>query len=177
MDYVIMGILSSIFGRSNEKVNALMPKVDLKLFQIDHSVLDQPVSSEDSFYDSFDKHDVLDLPKYGIEIGTEEGRLDYVFITLEFFKGDFLLGGSSLKLSIENTPDDIERIFGEPYWIDTLDEEIIMFYEYQKGSIELQFEFSDSIHLSHITLMMNGILSKEEQREAYKVTKEWPPAG
>lgn len=170
-----MGIFSFFFGRTKEKVIVLMPKVDLELFTVDNSILNQPVSSADSFYNYFDNHDVLNSPKYGIEIGAKEGRLDYVFITLTFFKGDILLGGSPLKLTKENSPDDIERVFGEPYWIDTLDDEIIMFYEYRKGSVELQFEFSDSRHLSHITLMMNGILSKEKQREAYKVTKAWPP--
>jgi len=172
-----MGILSFLFGCTKEKENVLMPKVDLKLFKVDHSVLNQPVSSADSFYNYFEKHDVLKLPKYGIEIGTKKGRLDYAFITFDSFKGSFLLEGASLKLTQENSPKDIERLFGEPYWIDSLDNEIIMFYEYRKGAVELQFEFSDSKYLSHITLMMNGVLSEEKQREAYKVTKQWPPEG
>lgn len=172
-----MGILSSIFGRTKENEIDLMPKVDLKLFTIDNSVLNQPVSSKDIFYEFIEKHDEINSSNCGIEIGATKGRLDYAFITLSKFKGIFLLEGSSLKLSQENSPDDIERLFGVPYWVDNLDDEIIMFYEYQKGAVELQFEFSDSKHLSHITLMMNGILSKQNQREAYKVTKAWPPEG
>jgi hypothetical protein len=174
---LIMGILSSLFGCTKNNVKTLSPDIDLKLFAIDNSILNEPVSPMDSFYTFFKKHDILNLPKCGIEIGIREDRLDYVFITISLFKGCFLFNGTELKITEDNTPDDIKKIFGEPYWIDALDNEVILFYEYEDGSIELQFEFSDSMHLSHITFMMNGVLSDKKQRESYKITKQWPPDG
>jgi hypothetical protein len=85
------------------------------------------------------------------------------------------LSGYEITLTPANSPDDITKIFGDPYWIDTSDDEVIMFYEYQKGIVELQFEFSDARHLSHITFMMNGVLAEEKHRGAYKIPKQWPP--
>ena len=43
------------------------------------------------------------------------------------------------------------------------------------GYAFLQFEFPDRQHLQIVTLMRNGILSKPEQRQAYRVTCAWPP--
>ena len=70
--------------------------------------------------------------------------------------------------------EEIISIFGEPYWTDFDDSEIILFYEFQESAIELQFEFPDGKHLEFITLMKDGILSKKDQRESYGVTKPWP---
>ena len=57
---------------------------------------------------------------------------------------------------------------------DRSDGEVILFYEYQQGTVELQFEFGAGRALSFITLAMHGVLSTEEQRKAYGVTKPWP---
>ena len=81
----------------------------------------------------------------------------------------------SLLLSNTTNRKEIITIFGEPYWTDIDDSEIILFYEYQEGTTELQFEFPDGEHLEFITLIKGGILSKQAQRESYGVTKPWPP--
>lgn len=112
----------------------------------------------------------------GIEMGTEQGVLDYVFITVPVFKGSFLLNQAPLTLSPYMTERDILRIFGEPYWTDRSDGETLLFYEYRQGHVELQFEFPTAEGLGIITLMRNGILSVAAQREAYKVTRAWPSA-
>jgi hypothetical protein len=83
--------------------------------------------------------------------------------------------GKSLILSSRTTREVVISIFGEPYWTDTDNSEIILFYEFQESTTELQFEFPDGEHLEFITLMKGGILSKQEQRESYGVTKPWPP--
>ena len=69
----------------------------------------------------------------------------------------------------------MQSIFGQPYWVDQDLDEVILFYEYQDGDVELQFEFPGRVHLGFITLSAHGVLSNAEQRKAYKVTKPWPP--
>lgn len=172
---IIMTIFSLLFGCGKSDVKSLTPIVDLKLFSVDYSILNKPISSSDKFYAYFKTKDVLNLSKDGIEIGTKNDVLDYAFITLNSFKGRFLLKGNELQLTQKNHPESIVKIFGEPYWIDRSDGEVILFYEYKKGIIELQFEFYDSIHLSHITCMINGVLSSEKDRKSYNVNKPWPP--
>ena len=67
------------------------------------------------------------------------------------------------------------QLFGEPYWIDRSDGEVILFYEYAWGSLELQFEFPEATSLRFITVAVEGILSTKKQRDRYGVTKPWPP--
>lgn len=112
----------------------------------------------------------------GIEIGTEHGVFDHVFITVANFTGTLSLRGSPLTLSPHMTERDILTIFGEPYWTDRTEGETLLFYEYLLGQVELQFEFPDAQGLGFVTLMRNGVLSVAEQRTAYGVTKPWPPA-
>jgi hypothetical protein len=64
--------------------------------------------------------------------------------------------------------------FGPPVWTDRSDRETILLYEYQQEEVEVRFEFWNSRTLSHLTLTRNGVLSKEEQRVAYEVTRSWP---
>ncbi|MBF0227769.1 MAG: hypothetical protein HQK76_20160 [Desulfobacterales bacterium] len=180
-----MGIISKLLGMKSkeelktmqliEDLRPLKPKIDLEVFSINNSILNKAISSSESFFIYFNINEVLDIPEDGIEIGLKDNLLDYVYINLESFKGEFCLNGDKLILNVKNSPQDIIDVFGEPYWTDRSDDEIILFYEYKKGFIELQFEFSDSIQLSYITLMCNGILSTQDQREAYNVSKQWPP--
>lgn len=72
-------------------------------------------------------------------------------------------------------PEDVIQRFGEPYWRDEDGGEVILFYEYQDGEVELQFEFSNPTEISVITLARPGVLADAKQRAAYGVTKPWPP--
>ncbi len=94
---------------------------------------------------------------------------------LKAFSGKFTKSGTALDLNTKTTEAMIVELFGEPYWTDRSDGEVIMFYEYLHGTVELQFEFSDGRALSFITLSRSGVLSIEEQRKLYKVNKPWPP--
>ncbi len=99
----------------------------------------------------------------------------HAFITLAKSSAHFFRSGSPLQLSPQTTVAEVESLFGRPYWVDRDADEVISFYEYQNGDTELQFEFPGRVHLGFITLAADGVLSKEEQRRAYKVTKPWPP--
>lgn len=119
--------------------------------------------------------DVLKLEQEGVELGTADGKFDYLSLQLARFHGNFRANGEPVALTTATTPAEIKTTFGEPYWTDRDDDEVILFYEYEAGAIELQFEFPGKQHLGVITLMRNGVLSTPEQRAAHRVTKPWPP--
>jgi hypothetical protein len=173
-----MGLLSSFnTNRQNFDVNAADSRlsVDLTKFVVGSTPLGKKPWDGDSFANHLEKHTTLKSEEYGYELGRKEGVLDYAFLTLEKFQSIFFVDGRSMSLSTSTTKEDIFSIFGEPYWSDLDDGEIILFYEYQEGTVELQFEFPNGEHLEFITLMKDGVLSKQEQRESYGVTKPWPP--
>lgn len=151
-------------------------EVDLKTFRIGDSKLGQTPSKMDVFTHFLSETDMFKAEKQGYEVGTKDGLLEYLFVTLDGFHGAFLLDGDPLDIKPTTTEADIHAKFGEPYWIDRDDGETILFYEYERGEIELQFEFSDDGSLYCITMMQNGVLSNEEQRKSYGVYKSWPPA-
>ena len=120
--------------------------------------------------------DTADLPTVkGVELSSDGKIFDSIFITLDDYDGEILQSGVKLSLSTATSPADIESLFGQPYWRDEEDSEVILFYEYEKGAVELQFEFPDSTTLGYITLARPGILSTADQRSAYGVDKPWPP--
>lgn len=175
-----MGILS-FFGSSkgqNEPHDHQPPTatiVDLQEFKIGTTVLGSPIEPTDPFHAALKKTGVFRPAGQGMEVGTKNGLLDYGFFDIISFKGSFLRSGEPVRIGRDTTGSDISRIFGEPYWTDRSDGEVIMFYECKAGTLELQFEFSDGKTLSSITLSRNGVLSEVDQRNAYGVTKPWPP--
>ena len=130
---------------------------------------------DDYFSSALRKKEIFVDEPGGIEIGTAEDVLDSVFVTLEQFAGTFSKAGHKLSIDSQTSESHIVALFGQPFWIDRSDGEVILFYEYRHGTIELQFEFSDGRTLSFVTLCQEGVLSKEEQRAAYGVNKAWPP--
>ncbi len=149
--------------------------VDLGSFQIGSTSIGTPPSVADPFHAILTKSAVFEPKGKGVEIGAKDGLLDYGLFSLNLFQGTFTRNGQLLKIGRVSTEDDIRRIFGEPYWIDRSDGETILFYEYQSGAIELQFEFPDGAKLGFVTLLRNGILSDSVDRERYGVDKAWPP--
>lgn len=151
------------------------PDVDLVRLQVGSTPLGKPPSSLD-----FDVKHIESLKTYtvrdqGLEFGISEGVLDYAFLEIKAFQGRFLFDGEPLNIGIDSSEEQIATRFGEPYWIDRSDGEVIMFYECADGSIELQFEFPNATNLGCVTLTRNGVLSSEADRKAYGVNKPWPP--
>ena len=173
-----MGLFSFLnTDRRNFDVSASDSRlsVDLTKFIIGSTPLGKEPWDGDSFAKHLEKEVTLKSEQYGYELGVKNGKLDYAFFTVKDFKGTFLVKDKSLLLSSTTDREEIISIFGEPYWTDFDDSEIILFYEFQESATELQFEFPDGKHLEFITLMKDGVLSKQEQRESYGVTKPWPP--
>ena len=172
-----MNIFESLFGSEKYKSPGYQPcKIDLRLFTFDNIKLSNVIPDNHYLYDYLKQNEVYESIENGIEIGTNNNSLDYIFVTLDSFNGSFLLNKKPLKLSFDFNPDDILEKFGDPYWVDDSDNEIIQFYEYENGEIELQFEYSNRTNLSHITMLSEGVLSSQEQRDHYHVTNRWPPS-
>lgn len=112
----------------------------------------------------------------GIELGLKQGAIDYALVDLAEFEAGFLRDGEELKLDSTSTEAQVREIFGEPYWTDRSDGEVILFYEFDSGRVELQFEFPDAGGLGFVTLARDGVMSDASQRAAYGCDYPWPPA-
>lgn len=172
---IVMGLFGFLFGSRGDSPQPQPLTIDLASFSCGHSQLGVAVSADDYFSNTLRTKDTFVDERNGVELSTARDALDSVFVTLKNFSGKFTKSGNALDLNTKTTEPQILALFGEPYWIDRSDGEAIMFYEYQHGTIELQFEFTDGRTLSFITLSQNGVLSTEEQRKNYKVNKPWPP--
>lgn len=152
------------------------PEIDLKRFSCAGIELGAEVPD-----DAFFIHDVGPEGTYanagsGIELGVVDGMLDSIFITLASFDGHLLVGENELGFGRNVTEAQVEKLFGEPFHRSVDEEgEVIRFYEYRSGGIELQFEFPPNCGLEFISICRDGVLSCEEQRRSYGVTRAWPP--
>ena len=173
-----MGLLSS-FDTNRDDLNTGSGTgqliVDLSAFIIGGTPIGRAPWDGDFFAQSLLQNEIFRFEESGYELGSDEGVLSYAFITLENFRGSFLVQDQIVPLTARSTKEEIITLFGEPYWTDLDDDEVILFYEYRSGSIELQFEFPNGQNPGFITLMQNGILSDAGQRKSYGVTKLWPP--
>lgn len=147
--------------------------VDLTRYRCGHSELGYPPSEADFFARSLNENEIFEDATYGLEIGTRDGILDYIIIALEKFPGRFKHRGKAIELTTNTTIDDAQKKFGEPFWPDDDIDEILLFYE--DGRVEMQFEFPGKQNLGFITLLNDPLMADPEQREAYGVTKPWPP--
>jgi hypothetical protein len=172
---LLMGIFSVFFSSGRSQTKEVV--VDLRSFACGHTKLGQPPDVGDFFAQLLKTSDVYKDSREGLEVGTKQGNLDYVFITIGAFQGSFARSGAKVALDRTTTPEQIKAEFGNPYWIDAKDNELIFFYEFDGGKIELQFEFPEKKTLGFITLMQDGVLSEYPQRRGYGVTKPWPPNG
>jgi len=88
------------------------------------------------------------------------------------FFGTTVAKGQRLELP-NLSPESLARVYGEPFWRDCDDEEVILFYEFI--GLEWQVEFSLSGNLRCITVTSEPIMASEDQRLAYGVSAVWPP--
>lgn len=150
-------------------------KIDLGTFVCGQAKLGDSLSKIEPFAQYLKDYETMNDESSGIELEIKKGKLDCVFITMAKSKAIFYKSGAAISITNRTTVADIKSIFGSPYFVDEDDGEVILFYEYDYGEVELQFEFPKRLPLGFITLMKNGILSNEDQRKSYRVTKPWPP--
>jgi hypothetical protein len=174
-----MGLLSFLFGPSKSSEDNEVYKdfidteiiVDLQSFKVNGIEIGEAYTPNDALWLAFEKHSRYKPEHKGVEIEVKEKRLHSIFVDLNEFSGSFV---DQILLGFNR--EQVISQFGEPYWQDKDGSgELILFYEYQEGKIEIQFEFPDGEQLEVVSMMKDGVLSKPEQRKSYEVTKKWPP--
>ena len=119
-------------------------------------------------------------PHKGIDVTASNGRIQelgfYFGHAAEpgkgVFVGGFRYGGVPVRLSQATSESDVQTLFGQPYWRDQDEDEILLFYESPAG--EWQLEFDPGGALKHLRVGF-PLLADAEQRAAFGVTKPWPP--
>jgi hypothetical protein len=121
----------------------------------------------------------LDFPDHGLSILQSQGIDEMTFFfghpsepEAGTFRGTILHRGATVPLSSADDEQTIVRQFGEPYWRDADVDETILFYEF--GSHEWQVEFGPDGRLKCLSIAC-PLLADPVQREAYGVSKPWPP--
>ncbi len=117
----------------------------------------------------------------GVQVSAEEGKIvSFVLFWNDNRQKRFLpfnspchFHGQTLTLAPSTDEAALKSIFGEPYWRDEDADEIILFYEF--GDIEWQVEIDRREGLTAIVIATPPLLAEEAQRQAYQVTKPWPP--
>ena len=90
------------------------------------------------------------------------------------FPGTCVLRDNQIPLSAESPESDLLCHFGDPYWRDADESEIVLFYEF--GTIEWQIELTGAGKLKQMTIASPPLMADCQHRKAYGVTKPWPPA-
>ena len=88
------------------------------------------------------------------------------------FQGRIIRNGDTLELAA-TTLDTCADVLGEYFWLDHDDDESIIFYEFTGR--EWQLVFDKASLLKRLIVTSQPLLADEEQREAYNVTRSWPP--
>ena len=89
------------------------------------------------------------------------------------YRGEIRYRGEPLALSSATSEEAVLALFGQPYWRDADESETILFYEFPER--EWQVEFGTDGRLKCFS-MGEPILADLVQRDAYGVTKPWPPS-
>jgi hypothetical protein len=128
------------------------------------------------------RQDHLVYRSKGFYVDLEDGRIASYLLTWNdpschtthpTFTGKCLLHGQEIALSWETSEQQVIDSLGEPYWRDEDEDEVILFYEHDQ--IEWQVEFEKGCGLRAITVVSPPMLADKQQREAYRITKPWPP--
>jgi hypothetical protein len=118
----------------------------------------------------------------GLEVDVDAGLVSGIVVMWKIdgsepflpFTGRVMYQDRELLINAGFNEDDLVSILGEPYHRDEDEDETILFYE-PAPDAELQVEFSLRKALKAIIMTSDPLLSSKSQREAYRVTGEWPP--
>ncbi|MEW6348510.1 MAG: hypothetical protein AB1646_05575 [Thermodesulfobacteriota bacterium] len=122
-------------------------------------------------------------PSRGLEIWADDGIVKDLVVRwidevstshFEPFPGECRFRGRPIVLNSGTQEGDFVKFFGAPYWRDVDDMEILLFYEFP-AEIEWQVEFTLGGGLKGMMITTPPLLSQEDQRQAYGVSKRRPP--
>lgn len=129
------------------------------------------------------QHHALRYLSLGLDIGVDETtrrltdfRLvwdDYLDEGFTPFAGEVAWRDAAHRLSARTTQAELVAWLGDPYWTAADADETILFYEH--GPIEWEIELTPDGTLKQ-WLVVPPLLADAAQRQAYGITKPWPPA-
>jgi hypothetical protein len=180
-----MGLWGALFGgdatRSWKRDPALSLEVVLEDARFSGVGFGDPVDAVARFGPPANPHALRDgVFRYeadGFEIDATRGRVDCFCFFWEpgrSFPGRFAFGGRAETFEALSRIERVKDWLGEPWWRDDDAEETILFYE-RPRQVEWQVEFRLDGTLKAFTVTTPPLLADKAQREAYGVTKPWPP--
>jgi hypothetical protein len=187
----VMKLFDRILGRRHASANwqldpGLEVRLDLDAHAICRCTIGDPIEWFSGLGPPEDKRSLKEQ-RYcyyskGIEIGEEDDKVadfavfwtDYLLAGFEPFKGPIIYRGKSVVLNSASTENELVNLFGDPYWKDRDEEEIILFYEF-RGDIEWQVECTLEGKLKALRVVWPAVMSLADQRALYRVSREWPP--
>ncbi len=181
-----MGFISSVFDRGNPSRSwagdyAGPLVLDIGRNTLNGAGLGDPLERLAFLGPAKEWRPSLAWPDKGLGVDFAEGRIEGFLVQVsraagyapENFPGTFAREGQGVELTEAAREEKIRDLLGEPYWIDRDEDEAIFFYE--SPGVERQVEFTPAGNLKALIVTCRPLLSGEEERRAYGVTRPWPP--
>lgn len=129
----------------------------------------------------------FDYPAKGLRLDAENGRLVGFVLALRDeaylgpteetrvreFPGQIRIGGRNLYAHQLTTEAQFESAWGEPYWRDEDPDEILLFFEFAEGEIQIELSLEGVPRV--IVVTPQPLMADPEQRSRYGVNRRWPP--
>ncbi len=68
---------------------------------------------------------------------------------------------------------DFVTAWGDPYWRDEDEDEVLLFFEFDRCEVQVELSLEGVPHV--LVVAEEPLMADADQREAYGVTKAWPP--
>jgi len=131
----------------------------------------------------------FDYPSKGLQLDVDSsGLLEGLVVSLrggvylgatppgsvKEFAGRIRLSGRDLAPHELRSASDFVEAWGEPYWRDQDEDEILLFFEFESG--EVQVELTQEGVPQVLLVTPEPLMADLAQRQAYQVTAPWPPS-
>ncbi|MDH3456907.1 MAG: hypothetical protein OER90_08700 [Gemmatimonadota bacterium] len=128
-----------------------------------------------------------DFPRKGLVLDVADSRLEGFCVALSdaatdlfpmnvqaisAFRGVIRAGGRDWHPRELAREADFRELWGEPYWRDVDDQEILLFFELRDREIQVELTLAG---MPKALIIGKPLLADPDQRTAYGVTKPWPP--
>ena len=137
--------------------------------------------SESRAFDYPPKGLQLDVDSSGLLEGLVVALRDGVYLgvtpprNVKQFAGRIRLNGRDLAPHEFRSESEFVRAWGEPYWRDVDDDETLLFFEFERGEVQVELTPDGVPQVALVT--PEPLMADLAQRQAYRVTAAWPPPG
>jgi len=130
----------------------------------------------------------FDYPSKGLGLDIEDARLAGFILALRpeaylgpaaesnvrEFQGQIRIGGRNLYAHQLTTERQFVSVWGEPFWRDEDPDEILLFFEFAEGEIQVELSLEGVPRV--IVVTPQPLMADPEQRRSYGVTAQWSPS-